>query len=94
MRGYFEGRLRDRHRWIIQGEYRRIIWKRLGVNIFGASGVVSNDVQGLFSNAVHFTYGAGLRFTLAKNDHVNLGLDFAGNEQGEFFPYLTVGESF
>lgn len=94
MRGYFEGRLRDRHRWIVQAEYRRIVWKWIGFNVFGAAGSVLSNVDEYFDRSVHFTYGAGLRFTLGKKDHVNLGLDFAGNEQGAFFPYLTIGEAF
>ncbi|MEZ5057464.1 MAG: BamA/TamA family outer membrane protein [Saprospiraceae bacterium] len=94
MRGYFEGRLRDNHNWIAQAEYRRIIWKWIGINLFSAAGAVGNQPSDLFKNQVHFTYGAGLRFTIGKKDHVNLGLDYAGNEQGEFFPYLTVGEAF
>ncbi len=94
MRGYFEGRLRDKNLWMLQAEYRRELFGRFGAVAFGGMGAVSPGAGDLFRQKAHFTYGAGIRFMLSKNDHINLRLDVAGNEKGEFFPYLTVREAF
>ena len=94
MRGYFEGRLRDKHLWMAQAEYRLLLPGRFGAAAFAGLGAVSPDVASFFRQGLHYTYGAGLRFRLSKNDHINLRLDVAGNGQGEFFPYLTVREAF
>ena len=94
MRGYFEGRLRDKNLWVLQAEYRLPIYRRLGAAVFSGVGAVAPDVAGLFQQNVHFTYGAGLRFRLSKKDHINLRLDVAANDLGEIAPYLTVKEAF
>jgi outer membrane protein assembly factor BamA len=94
MRGYFKGRLRDKALWMAQAEYRLLLSKRFGAAIFSGVGAVSPNISSLFDQQVHFTFGAGLRFRLSKKDHINLRLDFGVNEQGEFFPYLTVKEAF
>lgn len=94
MRGFFEGRFRDKHLWMFQAEYRRLLTGRLGAVVFGGTGAVSPSPEEIFQQKLHATYGAGLRFMLSKKDHINLRLDIAGNEGGEFFPYLTVREAF
>lgn len=94
MRGYFEGRYRDKHLFMLQGEYRFPLFWRLGATVFGGAGNVAPAFSGLFSNELHFTYGAGLRLLLAKEDHINLRIDFGGNGEGHLFSYLTVGEAF
>lgn len=94
MRGYFEGRHRDKNLWTLQAEYRALVKGRFGAVAFGGMGAVSPDVERLFGQKVHFTFGAGLRFMLSKKDHINLRLDVAANEDGAVFPYLTVREAF
>lgn len=94
MRGYFEGRLRDKNLWMLQAEYRFPTFRRFGAVAFTGAGAVSPSVKNLFGQTVHFTYGAGLRFNLSKKDHINLRLDVAANELGEISPYLTVKEAF
>ncbi|MBI1228085.1 MAG: BamA/TamA family outer membrane protein [Bacteroidetes bacterium] len=94
MRGYFEGRHRDKNLWTLQAEYRAVLKGRFGAVVFGGAGAVSPDAERLFRQKTHFTYGAGLRFMLSKKDHINLRLDVAANEDGEVLPYLTVREAF
>ncbi len=94
MRGYFEGRYRDKNLWTFQVEYRWAIRKRFGLVAFGAAGAVSPALHALFGQQLHATFGTGLRFALSTKDKINLRLDLAGNDTGEFFPYLTVKEAF
>ena len=94
MRGYFEGRFRDKNLWTLQAEYRMKIRRRFGAVVFAAAGAVGPELHRLFSQQPHATFGAGLRFMLSTKDKINLRLDLAGNDMGAFFPYLTVKEAF
>jgi outer membrane protein assembly factor BamA len=94
MRGYIEGQLRDRHLWLLQTEFRAKIRGRFGAVAFAGAGAVSPKLDDLLTQEVHFTYGAGIRFRMSKKEDINIRLDFAGNEKGEFAPYLTVKEAF
>jgi outer membrane protein assembly factor BamA len=94
MRGYFEGRLRDKNLWMLQPEYRTPLFGRWGAVVFGGMGAVSSRLGNLFGQQIHLTYGAGLRFRISKKDLINLRLDVAANEYGEISPYLTVKEAF
>jgi outer membrane protein assembly factor BamA len=94
MRGYFEGRLRDKNLWMVQAELRRSLGRRFGATIFGGMGAVAPDLSSFAGQKAHFTYGLGVRCRISKKEKVNLRLDLAGNELGEFAPYLTVKEAF
>ena len=94
MRGYFEGRLRDKNLWMLQAEYRRTLPRRFGFAVFSGIGAVSEQPDDLLRRQVHFTYGAGIRYRISKKDHVNIRLDIAANEDGYIAPYLTVKEAF
>lgn len=94
LRGYFEGRFRDKRLWIIQTEYRMPVYKFIGLVVFGGFGSVANENQAIFSQKVHLAGGAGLRFRISKKDKINIRLDVGINEEGTIYPYLTVGEAF
>ena len=94
MRGFFEGRLRDKNVWMWQTEFRYILTGRFGFIGFTGIGAVAPTFQSLFSQKVHFTYGTGIRFAINKKDRVNIRLDIASNELGEIAPYLTIKEAF
>ncbi|MBL7825815.1 MAG: BamA/TamA family outer membrane protein [Saprospiraceae bacterium] len=94
MRGHFEGRQRDRNLWMLQAEFRHQFTKRFGAALFSGIGAVSPRINQFFDQKTHLSYGAGIRFRISKKEKVNLRLDFAGNEQGEFATYLTVKEAF
>ena len=95
MRGYFEGRYRDNHVWMLQSEYRvPKVWWRFGVVVFGSVGSVANQISDFTQNQVHYSGGAGLRILLSKKERVNIRIDYGINEKGEGFPYITVTEAF
>ncbi len=93
MRGYYQGRFRDDNALVLQGEARFNIFKRLGGAIFGAAAVLGNQQDILRFNDPKCSYGAGLRFTANRRDHLNLRFDYAlGKDGGNF--YFTIGEAF
>lgn len=94
MRGFFEGRFRDKNLWILQAEYRRVIKGIFGFAVFSGIGNVAPKPSALFSQKIHLAYGLGLRIRLSKKDKINLRIDAGWNEEGALSPYLTVAEAF
>ncbi len=93
MRGFYEGRYRDRNVAMLQLEYRRQIIGRLGAVLFASTGAVSDRFATLAINNMRYTYGAGLRMALNKTDRINVRFDVGvGNGAPAF--YLTIGEAF
>ncbi|GAB3977192.1 BamA/TamA family outer membrane protein [Spirosoma terrae] len=93
MRGYYEGRYRDQNVALIQSEVRFDLYKRLGGVVFGAAGILGDAQSGLRVNEPKLAYGAGLRFTMNRRDHLNIRLDYGLGRQSNGF-YLTIGEAF
>ncbi|GAB2595084.1 BamA/TamA family outer membrane protein [Spirosoma areae] len=93
MRGYYEGRFRDQNVALLQSEVRFDLYKRLGGVVFGAMGILGDDQTLLRPNDPKVAYGAGLRFTVNRRDHLNIRLDYGIGRQSSGF-YLTIGEAF
>lgn len=93
MRGYFEGKYRDNNLLILQGEYRFPLYKRFGGVAFGGLGQVSDKLQNVVSSPIRYNFGAGLRFTLDKIQHINIRADYGIGYKSSGF-YLTIGEAF
>jgi outer membrane protein assembly factor BamA len=93
LRGYYQGRYRDRHYAAVQAEYRLHIAWRLGATAFaGVGDVFGPDSQNSLS-ALKPNAGGGIRFMMDKKDQVNLRLDFAVGRQSTGF-YIAFGEAF
>ncbi len=95
MRGYYDGRYRDKDQVVLQAEYRVPVYKRFGVVGFGGVGNVSNNCDYLSTKGVKYSYGGGLRIGLTKSEKLNLRLDYGvsrgGKSQGFYF---QLGEAF
>ncbi len=87
MRGFFEGRYRDKQYMTGQIEYRKIIWWRLGVAAFWATGDVAEFIEDFAINEFKNAYGFGLRFVFDDEQKVNLRVDmgFGRNTDGVYF---------
>lgn len=94
LRGYFEGRFRDKKLWVFQTEYRMSVYRFIGIVAFVGIGSVAPTFDDIFSQRVHFAGGLGLRFRISKKDKINIRLDLGIDEKGNTFPYLTIGEAF
>ena len=94
MRGYYQGRYRDEHALILQAEYRWMFWKRFGFAAFASAAKVGGLDEPYLSNKNHFSGGGGARFQLSKSSTLNLRLDAAYSDDGNFNFYLTFGEAF
>lgn len=93
MRGYYEGRYRDKHMILFQSEYRFPIWWRFSGVVFGGAGLVAGSFNDINPEYIKWSLGSGLRFALAKASRINLRLDIAIGKKSSGL-YLTVGEAF
>ena len=94
MRGYYDGRYRDKNQCILQAEYRIPLFWRLGCVVFGDMGNVGNKLTDLNFQCLKYSYGGGLRVALSKSEKLNLRLDYGiGHGKAKGF-YFQLGEAF
>lgn len=84
MRGYFEGRYRDRHAMVYQGEYRIPVHRKLGIVLFGSAGQVGNKISSYAFDRFRYGGGLGFRYRLTE-EGVNIRLDFAYGDQAAWY---------
>jgi len=94
MRGYYDGRYRDRNQLVFQAEYRLNVYKRFGVVIFGNTGDVGHTPADYSFKDLKYSYGAGIRFALTKTEKLNLRADYGIGSGVNHGFYLQVGEAF
>ncbi len=93
MRGFYEGRYRDRNMLALQAEYRRPLWGRFGLCGFAGAAQVQDKASRLALNEFHVAGGIGLRYKFNRRENLNIRLDagFAGHSPAF---YLTFAEAF
>jgi outer membrane protein assembly factor BamA len=94
MRGFFDGRFRDKQQLVFQAEYRFPLYKRFAATSFGGVGDVGNGVTDFSFPDLKYTYGAGLRYAINKSEKLNIRLDYGFNSLGSSGLYLQLGEAF
>ncbi len=93
MRGYINGRYRDRNYYVLQAEYRMpLIWK-FRLVFFGGVGDVSQNISTFTISTVKPTYGAGVRFRLDELEKLDLRLD-VGFGKGTHGFYFSINQAF
>ncbi len=92
MRGYYEGRHRERQLYAVQAEYRAHLFWRAGLVLFASLGGVAHDVGGSSFDHPRVAAGAGLRVAPFADVPVNFRLDVAYGDQMAL--YFNVGEAF
>jgi outer membrane protein assembly factor BamA len=93
MRGYYEGRFRDKTGVLYQTEVRARIWRRWGATAFWSAGIVDATAQQWSLGNLRNAGGLGIRFELDPEKDLNIRLDVATGPGSSQF-YLTVGEAF
>jgi hypothetical protein len=94
LRGYFEGRFRDRHSATATAEYRLPVWWRVGAVGFAGVGQVAPALDKFDWASPKVAGGIGLRFSLNPADRINLRVDGATNAEGDLALYVHLGEAF
>jgi hypothetical protein len=93
LRGYRASRYRDDNFLAGQAEYRWEAWKRLGFVAFGGVGEVAPKYVDFNSDNLLPGYGAGVRFRITRENHVNVRFDYAWGKHSRE-GYLYIGEAF
>lgn len=93
MRGYFQGRYRDKNFLAGQMEYRRHLWWRLGMVAFAGLGDVEKEMRDFRITDAKVSTGLGLRFLFDEAQKVNIRMDigFGRDSSGIYF---SVEEAF
>ena len=94
MRGFYQGRFRDKNMTTLIAEYRYNFYKRFSLCVFGGAGNVYKDYSEFNFSNLKYSYGGGLRFALFKKEMINIRLDYGySNTYNQGF-YFTIGECF
>ena len=93
LRGYTIGQYRDYALIAAQAEWRTELWWRFGATAFVGGGTTAPTFSALVLNDTLPSVGVGLRFTLAKRNHVNLPVDYAWGKNSSAL-YVSVAEAF
>jgi outer membrane protein assembly factor BamA len=93
MRGYYEGRYRDRNYAALQGEYRFPISPRFSGVIFASLGEVAPEIDRFTTDHLQTAAGCGVRFRIDPQQKINLRLDVGLSESG-VYGYLNFMEAF
>jgi len=93
IRGYYEGRYRDRQLLAVQAELRQHLFGRFNGVAFAGLGQVGNQFTDLAEGPLKVSGGAGLRFAFNRRDRLNIRLDY-GVGSGSSGVYFSIGEAF
>ena len=94
MRGYFEGRFRDKNLLALQAEYRLPLFWRFGLAAFAGAGKVADAFAELNSGGIKYSYGAGLRYLFSKREKIQVRLDVGFDGKGGSAFYFSIFEAF
>lgn len=92
MRGYYEGRYRDKHKMETQVELRQHVWKRNGIVVWAGAGTVFPKFSAMRMSHVLPNYGLGYRWEFKKN--VNVRLDYGFGKAGQSGFIFNINEAF
>jgi len=93
MRGYYEGRYRDKVYMATQFEFRWRLTQRWGLVAFGGVGEVGGNFQSFRLRSVKPSWGLGARFMLDVQELLNVRADFARGRDTDGM-YFNAKEAF
>lgn len=92
MRGYYEGRYRDKHSLEATVELRQHVWKRNGIVVWVGAGTIFPKFSALRSKRILPNAGVGYRWEFKKN--VNVRLDYGFGKSGQSGFLFNINEAF
>jgi len=93
LRGYFDGRYRDKNGVLLQAEYRMPVWWRFGVVGFAGVAQVTDRISGFALDRFWFAGGVGLRFAWNLEERINVRIDYGAGSNSSGI-YITITEAF
>ena len=92
LRGYYEGRYRDKHMIEATVELRQHVWKRNSLTAWIGAGTVFPKFSQMRSRHILPNYGVGYRWEFKKN--VNVRLDYGFGKGGQRGFLFNINEAF
>lgn len=97
MRGYYQGRYRDKNLLTLQSELRYQIHPRIGLAAFAATGTVYH--KGIDLSRLKYSLGSGVRYFFNIEHGANIRFDYAigekaHGEQRQSGFYIALGQAF
>ena len=92
MRGYYEGRYRDKHSLEATVELRQHVWKRNGIVVWVGAGTIFPKFSALRSKQILPNAGVGYRWEFKKN--VNVRPDYGFGKSGQSGFLFNINEAF
>lgn len=92
MRGYYQGRYRDKHKMEGQIELRQRVWRRAGIVVWAGAGTIFDKFSHLRSDEILPNFGLGYRWEFKKD--VNVRLDFGLGKSGQSGFMFGINEAF
>lgn len=93
VRGYSQGKYRGEQIIALQAEYRWNPYEKIGFVGFVGSAMVFNGMNSEDNGILLPSLGAGFRYTVFPDNHMNVGMDFAAGKD-DWGIYFRIGESF
>ncbi|WP_186757048.1 BamA/TamA family outer membrane protein [Echinicola salinicaeni] len=84
MRGYFDGRYREKMAMVYQAEMRLPVYGNLGMVLFGNTGQVAHKLSQYAFDRFHYGAGFGIRYRM-NDEGINIRIDFAFGDQTAFY---------
>ncbi len=94
MRGYYDGRFRDKKYISYQAEFRFPIWWRFGGAAFLGFGQVANNFNSFTLDGFKISVGGGLRIAILPKEKLNLRIDYGFGNVGSGALSIVLAESF
>ena len=93
MRGYYEGRFRDKVAISGEAEYRFPVWWRFRGAAFASAGNVGNDIDQVVATPVKKSFGGGLRYVVDEKEGIVIRLDVGRTDESSGL-YIQLDEAF
>lgn len=91
MRGYYEGRYRDKYAMDAQLELRQHVWRRNGIALWIGAGTIFPKLLDFEVKHILPNYGLGYRWEFKKRVNVRLDFRFGKSQTGFIF---NINEAF
>lgn len=91
MRGYYEGRYRDKGLAEVQAELRQNVYRRIGLALWGGAGTVFDSFSNFDTSHILPNYGLGFRWEFKNRVNVRLDYGFGKNTSSFMF---AINEAF
>lgn len=94
MRGFYQGRFKDKSMYSLIIEYRPCLFWKLSACVFAGAGNVYSQFNQIDLNQLKYSFGGGLRMAILENEKLHLRIDYGYSDAYNQGFYFTIGECF